>query len=332
MTSDAAPIAAAAAAKATGRRRRHRSEHSPMPTSSGPFTHHADSRTNTAVSHGCSKAGAASTSARSRSSRGDIAETEPQASRAARLILVVNGRASGIEDPQRMADELLAVLEELGADAESAVTYSEQELWDVLRFAAEFGWRVVLVGGDGTLHAAANAPLRAPARACARPRRPREQHRPRARHPHRTGRTALAVAANAPPGRSTRCAWRPPTASSTRSRPSAPASRPRRAPTTRPTTRPTCARGCGRSCGRSGATGPTAASVRVDGEAIRSSSAAQLFFSNLPFFGFGFEVAPGRRSGRRAPRGDRPRGARPHAGCCGCSPPPGAGATSAGAA
>jgi diacylglycerol kinase family enzyme len=38
---------------------------------------------------------------------------------------------------------------------------------------------------------------------------------------------------------------------------------------------------------------PYSASVRVDGEAIRSSSAAQLFFSNLPFFGFGFEVAPG---------------------------------------
>ncbi len=38
---------------------------------------------------------------------------------------------------------------------------------------------------------------------------------------------------------------------------------------------------------------PYRASLRVDGEAIRSSSAAQLFFSNLPFFGFGFEVAPG---------------------------------------
>jgi diacylglycerol kinase family enzyme len=38
---------------------------------------------------------------------------------------------------------------------------------------------------------------------------------------------------------------------------------------------------------------PYSASLRVDGEAVRSSSAAQLFFSNLPFFGFGFEVAPG---------------------------------------
>jgi diacylglycerol kinase family enzyme len=38
---------------------------------------------------------------------------------------------------------------------------------------------------------------------------------------------------------------------------------------------------------------PYSAALRVDGKAIRSSSAAQLFFSNLPFFGFGFEVAPG---------------------------------------
>jgi diacylglycerol kinase family enzyme len=38
---------------------------------------------------------------------------------------------------------------------------------------------------------------------------------------------------------------------------------------------------------------PYSVALRVDGEAIRSSSAAQLFFSNLPFFGFGFEVAPG---------------------------------------
>ncbi len=82
-----------------------------------------------------------------------------QRSRSARLLLGVNGLASGIEDPQRTADELVAVLEELGADAESAVTYSEQQLWDVLGFAATSGWRVVLVGGDGTLHAAANAPV-----------------------------------------------------------------------------------------------------------------------------------------------------------------------------
>jgi diacylglycerol kinase (ATP) len=37
---------------------------------------------------------------------------------------------------------------------------SEPELWQVLTEAAFLGERVVLVGGDGSLHAAANAPLR----------------------------------------------------------------------------------------------------------------------------------------------------------------------------
>ena len=73
--------------------------------------------------------------------------------------MAVNGRASGIEHPDRTADELAAVLEELGSEVESVVTRSEPELWDVLRFGATFGWRIALVGGDGTLHAAANAPL-----------------------------------------------------------------------------------------------------------------------------------------------------------------------------
>ena len=49
-TSEAAPVATAAATKASGRRRRHRSEQSPSPTSSGPFTHQAESTTNRPVS------------------------------------------------------------------------------------------------------------------------------------------------------------------------------------------------------------------------------------------------------------------------------------------
>ena len=73
---------------------------------------------------------------------------------------MLNGRASGIHDPHATARELIAVLQELGADADAAVTRSEEGLWDVLRSAAARGRRVVLVGGDGTLHAAANAPLR----------------------------------------------------------------------------------------------------------------------------------------------------------------------------
>ena len=123
------------------------------------MTHQAESTTNTAVSQGCSKAGAASTSARSRSSREAITVTAWTLAGRARLLLVINGRASGIEDPHASARALVAVLEEQGAGAEAVVTASEQELWDALRHAAALGQRVVLVGGDGTLHAAANAPL-----------------------------------------------------------------------------------------------------------------------------------------------------------------------------
>ena len=73
---------------------------------------------------------------------------------------MLNGRASGLGDPHVTGRELVALLQELGADADAIVTRSEEELWKVLRSAAALGRRVVLVGGDGTLHAAANAPLR----------------------------------------------------------------------------------------------------------------------------------------------------------------------------
>ena len=215
-----------------------------------------------------------------------------QRSRSARLILVVNGRASGIEDPERMADELLAVLEELGADAESAVTYSEQQLWDILRFAADSGWRVVLVGGDGTLHAAANAPLaRLPELALVPAGRANNIA-------HGLGiptekLEALAVAANASarpldalrvatPDRfiyaleAVSAGFQAEARADYKAENSADLRQGLRA----------LARAIRRYR-------PYTASVRVDGEAIRSSSVAQLFFSNLPFFGFGFEVAPG---------------------------------------
>jgi diacylglycerol kinase (ATP) len=191
-----------------------------------------------------------------------------------------------------MADELLAVLEELGADVESAVTYSEQQLWDILRFAAESGWRVVLVGGDGTLHAAANAPLaRLPELALVPAGRANNIA-------HGLGiptekLEALAVAANAParpldalrvatPDRfiyaleAVSAGFQAEARADYRADNSADLRQGLRA--------------LGRAIWRYR---PYSASVRVDGEAIRSTSAAQLFFSNLPLFGFGFEVAPG---------------------------------------
>src|SRR5215204_649696 len=215
-----------------------------------------------------------------------------QGSTTPRLILAVNGRASGIEDPQRTADELLALLEELGADVESAVTHSEQQLWEVLGFAAASGWRVVLVGGDGSLHAAANAPLtRLPELALVPAGRANNIARALGIPTDRM--RALAVAASAPttpldalrvatPDRfiyaleAVSAGFQAEARADYRAENSADLRQGLRA----------LARALRRYR-------PYSASVRVDGEAIRSSSAAQLFFSNLPFFGFGFEVAPG---------------------------------------
>jgi diacylglycerol kinase (ATP) len=75
------------------------------------------------------------------------------------LLVVVNAHASGVADPKQTGRDLVAVLEELGGRAISAITSTERELWDCLRAAAGCGYRVALVGGDGSLHAAANAPL-----------------------------------------------------------------------------------------------------------------------------------------------------------------------------
>jgi len=215
-----------------------------------------------------------------------------QGSTTPRLILAVNGRASGIEDPERTADELLALLEELGAEVESAVTHSEQQLWDVLGFAAASGWRVVLVGGDGSLHAAANAPLtRLPELALVPAGRANNIARALGIPTDRLEALTVATNASARPLDALRVAtpdrfiyaveavsagFQAEARADYRAENSADLRQGLRA----------LARAIWRYR-------PYRASVRVDGAAIRSTSAAQLFFSNLPFFGFGFEVAPG---------------------------------------
>lgn len=65
--------------------------------------------------------------------------------------MVVNGHASGIGDRDRLVQEVQAVL----TGAPVHFTESLDELYAALDGAA----RVVLVGGDGSLHAALNAPL-----------------------------------------------------------------------------------------------------------------------------------------------------------------------------
>lgn len=69
------------------------------------------------------------------------------------LVAVVNGNASAAADPERILAEVIANLGEWGA-VQGRVTQTEQELRRALEDSG--GRRVVLVGGDGTLHAAAN--------------------------------------------------------------------------------------------------------------------------------------------------------------------------------
>jgi membrane-associated protein len=215
-----------------------------------------------------------------------------QASRVGPLLVAVNGRASGIEDPHGTGRALVAVLQELGAQAEGIVTRSEDELWKALRFAAARGRRVLLVGGDGTLHAAANAPLRQlPELALVPAGRANNVARALGIPTGRVG--ALTVAASMParpldalrvatPDRfvyaleavsagfqaEARAAYQADNSADLRQG----------------------LRALVRAVRRYA---PYRARVDLDTERLRSRNAAQLFFSNLPYFGFGFEVDPG---------------------------------------
>jgi diacylglycerol kinase (ATP) len=186
----------------------------------------------------------------------------------------------------------VALLEELGAPAGAVVTRSEDELWSVLRSAAAVGSRVVLVGGDGTVHAAANAPLRRlPELALVPTGRANNVARALGIPANRPA--ALAVAANAParPVDALRVAtadrfvyaveavsagFQAEARADYRAENSADLKQGVRA-LLRALRRYT----------------PYTAAAELDGGTLRSGRAAQLFLSNLPYFGFGFEVDPG---------------------------------------
>jgi diacylglycerol kinase family enzyme len=71
--------------------------------------------------------------------------------------LIVNGRASGNGGASEVVARATAALRDAGARVRAHVTAHEQELADVVRGAEDR--RVVLVGGDGTVHALANLDL-----------------------------------------------------------------------------------------------------------------------------------------------------------------------------
>lgn len=72
------------------------------------------------------------------------------------LLLVVNPNASGVDEPATLVEHAGAALAAHGAVVETRVTEDPDELGEAL--AAAGGRRVVLLGGDGTLHAIVNRP------------------------------------------------------------------------------------------------------------------------------------------------------------------------------
>jgi diacylglycerol kinase family enzyme len=70
------------------------------------------------------------------------------------LLLVANGNASGLSRRPTLVEDSAQLLRIAGARVETRVTGSLQELDDALATAER---RVVLLGGDGSLHAAANS-------------------------------------------------------------------------------------------------------------------------------------------------------------------------------
>ena len=213
-------------------------------------------------------------------------------SNATRLLIVVNAHASGVADPQRTAAELRALVEERNATADAVVTSTQDDLFEALRVGAATGRRVVLVGGDGSLYDAANVALgRLPELALVPAGRANNIARGLGIPTDRAG--ALAVAAHAPvraldtlrvetPERvvhaleAVSAGFHADARSGYDGRNSADLRQGLRA----------LARAVRRFA-------PYRVRARLDGEELSSTSAAQLFLSNLPYFGFGFEVDPG---------------------------------------
>ena len=76
------------------------------------------------------------------------------------LVLVANGSASGVGRSRARLDQALRLLRARGARVEAYVTESVADLAET--WPAFEDRRVVLLGGDGTLHAAVNLPFGAP--------------------------------------------------------------------------------------------------------------------------------------------------------------------------
>ncbi len=107
------------------------------------------------------------------------------------VILLANGNASGIVRHPELVDGARSLLRTAGARVETQVTSSIEELGEIV---SESGRRVILLGGDGSVHAVANLPGSKPelailpagganniARSLGVPTRPRRGRAPRRR-------------------------------------------------------------------------------------------------------------------------------------------------------
>ena len=72
-----------------------------------------------------------------------------------RAVVAVNARASGLRDPEFVLEAVLAATQDTGVDVSGVVTDGEDDLVEAID-AAE-GGRLVLTGGDGSVHFALNA-------------------------------------------------------------------------------------------------------------------------------------------------------------------------------
>jgi diacylglycerol kinase family enzyme len=215
-----------------------------------------------------------------------------ESTNAPRLLIILNGHASGIDEPERLGLNLVAAAQELGADADVRVTRDEPELWAALRDAAAAGERAVLVGGDGSLHAAANAPLdELPELALVPAGRANNIARALGIPVDRRGALETAVAARARAIDVLHVAT-PETSLYAVEGVSAGFQADARSRYTAENSADT-RQGLRALAEALRRVAPYRLSARVDGIAIESREAAQVFFSNLPFFGFGFLVDPG---------------------------------------
>jgi diacylglycerol kinase (ATP) len=215
-----------------------------------------------------------------------------EATNAARPLVAVNARASGVEDPARTAADLAAMLAEHDAVADIAVTFGTRDLWEALGEAAATQRRVVLVGGDGSLHAAANAPLeRLPELALVPAGRANNIARA-LRIPTDRSR-AVAIAARAP-ARPLDALWIQTPDRSLYALEAVSAGFQAEARSGYDSENSADLRqGLSVLAHAVREFTPYRIRARLDDEELATPAGAQLFLANLPYFGFGFEVDPG---------------------------------------